>query len=183
MIDKIDYLRNHGFMSGSARTISRIKETGEVFTPTNIVQAMLNMLPTEIFSVDTATFMDNSCGDGQILSEVLIRKLENGGDFENALLSIYGVDLMIDNVELCRNRLLCGFEQFRYIVETNIVCADALTYDYSFTEMTEERRLTEAALRDATVVLSKKAIAKSEKDKLKAIEKAEIKAIANSNKG
>jgi hypothetical protein len=39
---------------------------------------------------------------------------------------------MQDNVEVCRDRLLCGLEQYRHIVEKNIVCADFLTYDCSF---------------------------------------------------
>ena len=76
--------------------------------------------------------MDNSCGDGQFLSEVLIRKIENGIDFESALSTIYGVDLMEDNVKLCQDRLLCGREDLRPIVEQNIVCADALRYHYRF---------------------------------------------------
>jgi hypothetical protein len=63
---------------------------------------------------------------------VLIRKLENGIDFEQALSTIYGVDLMQDNVELCRERLLCGRDDLKHIVEQNIVCADALTYHYRF---------------------------------------------------
>ena len=52
----------------------------------------------------------------------------------NLLLTLpnYGVDLMQDNVDLCRERLLCGREDLRHIVERNIVCHDALTYDYSF---------------------------------------------------
>jgi hypothetical protein len=39
---------------------------------------------------------------------------------------------MEDNVQECRERLLCGREDLRHIVEKNIVCHDALTYDYSF---------------------------------------------------
>lgn len=57
-----------------------------------------------------------------------------GIDFEQALKTIYDVDIMMDNVELCRDRLLCGQEHLRHIVERNIVCHDALTYDYSFGE-------------------------------------------------
>ena len=49
--------------------------------------------------IQKRTFIDNSCGDGQFLSEVLIRKLESGIDFEQALKTIYGVDLMPDNVK------------------------------------------------------------------------------------
>jgi type I restriction-modification system DNA methylase subunit len=121
-------------MSGVERDKLRVKSTGEVFTPTPLVQEMLDHLPEETFTDPTKTFLDNSCGDGQFLSEVLIRKLENGIDFETALSTIYGVDLMPDNVKLCQDRLLCGQEHLRHIVEKNIVCADALTYNYTFGE-------------------------------------------------
>lgn len=119
-------------MSGIERDQSRIKATGEVFTPTPLVQEVLDQLPQELFSDPNKTFLDNSCGDGQFLGEVLIRKVENGSTFEQALSTVYGVDLMQDNVEECRKRLLCGREDLRHIVEKNIVCHDALTYDYSF---------------------------------------------------
>jgi hypothetical protein len=58
--------------------------------------------------------------------------MENGSTFEQALGTVYGVDLMQDNVDECRKRLLCGREDLQHIVERNIVCHDALTYDYSF---------------------------------------------------
>lgn len=128
-------------MSGVARNQLRIKANGEVFTPTPLVNEVLDSLPKELFEDTSKTFLDNSCGDGQFLSEVLIRKLEhiestNGSiteeDFGTALESIYGVDLMEDNVELCQERLLCGFEQFRHIVQNNIIKADGLKYNYSF---------------------------------------------------
>ena len=120
-------------MEGIERDRLRVKQTNEVFTPTPMVQTCLDkILDQTVFLDSTKTFLDYSCGDGQFLSEVLIRKIENGIDFEQALSTIYGVDLMDDNVELCRERLLCGREDLRHIVERNIVCHDALTYDYSF---------------------------------------------------
>jgi len=119
-------------MSGIDRDRARVKATGEVFTPTPLVREILDTLDPTLFTDPTKTFLDPTCGDGQFLGEVLIRKVENGIDFETALGSIYGVDLMQDNVELCRERLLCGRKDLRHIVEKNIVCHDALTYDYSF---------------------------------------------------
>jgi hypothetical protein len=119
-------------MSGIEREKVRVKATGEVFTPTPLVQEILDQLPQEQFSDPAKTFLDPSCGDGQFLGEVLIRKVENGIDFETALSTIYGVDLMEDNVELCRERLLCGREDLRHIVEQNVVCADGLRYHYRF---------------------------------------------------
>lgn len=121
-------------MSGIERDKIRIKSTGEVFTPTPLVQEILDKLDPTLFQAPAKTFLDPSCGDGQFLGEVLIRKMENGIDFETALSTIYGVDLMQDNVDLCRERLLCGREDLRHIVEKNIVCADALTYNYTFGE-------------------------------------------------
>lgn len=128
----IDHIRNRSYMSGVERSQARIKATAEVFTPTDLVQKILDNIPQELFRDPTKIFIDPACGDGQFLGEVLIRKIENGIDFETALSTIYGVDLMPDNVELCRERLLCGREDLRHIVERNIVCHDALTYDYSF---------------------------------------------------
>lgn len=132
--DVIKHARDRSYMGGIERDKLRVKATGEVFTPTELVQAVLDDLPRGLFTDITKTFVDNSCGDGQFLSEVLIRKIENGSTFEQALSTIYGVDLMEDNVSLCRERLLCGQEHLRYIVEKNIVCHDALTYNYCFGE-------------------------------------------------
>lgn len=127
-----DHIQNRSYMSGVDREYTRVKSTGEVFTPTRTVQRILAKIPIDQFTDPAKTFLDNSCGDGQFLGEVLIRKMENGSTFEQALSTIYGVDLMQDNVNLCRERLLCGQKHLQHIVEKNIVCHDALTYDYSF---------------------------------------------------
>jgi type I restriction-modification system DNA methylase subunit len=127
-------------MSGVQRTQARVKATGEVFTPTELVREMLEQIPIDQWQDPTKTFLDNSCGDGQFLGEVVIRKMEHGSTFEQALSTVYGVDLMQDNVDLCRERLLCGRTDLAHIVNRNIVCHDALTYDYSFngTDLNQE---------------------------------------------
>jgi hypothetical protein len=122
-------------MSGLERDATRVKATGEVFTPTTRVQQELDKIEKiqpNSFIDPSNTFIDPGCGDGQFLGEVLIRKIKNGIAFETALSTIYGVDLMPDNVKLCQDRLLCGQEHLRHLVEKNIVCADALTYHYEF---------------------------------------------------
>jgi len=143
----IKHLRDREYMSGTERDQARVKATGEVFTPTELVQEILDQLPQELFTDSTRTFLDPACGDGQFLSEVLIRRLENGIDFETALSTIYGVDLMIDNVDLCRERLLCGQEHLRHIVEENIYQSDGLKFSYDFCSMSETRRKREEKLR------------------------------------
>ena len=139
MLDDIkNYYRTRGYMSGVERDKHRVKQTAEVFTPTPLVQEMLNKLEEQdptLFSDPTKTFLDNSCGDCQFLSEVVIKKMEKSGcSLEEALSTTYGVEFMKDNVIECRIRL-AGPNPSRTvikIVETNIVCADALKYDYSF---------------------------------------------------
>ena len=128
----INHIRDRSYMSGIDREKSRVKATGEVFTPTDIVQQCLDELDQSLFTDCSKTFLDPTCGDGQFLGEVLICKMENSSTFEQALSTIYGVDLMQDNVELCRERLLCGHHHLRHIVEKNIVCADGLRYHYRF---------------------------------------------------
>ena len=135
MLDSyIKHLRDREYMSGVDREVARVKATGEVFTPTPLVQEILDHLDPTLFTDPTKTFIDPACGDGQFLSEVLIRKLEADIPLEVALTTIYGVDLMPDNVKLTQDRLLCGQEHLRHIVDNNIVNADALTYDYTFNQ-------------------------------------------------
>jgi hypothetical protein len=138
--DYIFFVRNREYMSGVERDKLRIKQTAEVFTPTPLVQEMLDKLETEdptLFSDPTKTFLDNSCGDGQFLSEVVIRKIERSGcTLEQAISTIYGVEFMEDNVNECRQRLAGPepTERIWEILNKNIVHHDALTYNYSFGE-------------------------------------------------
>lgn len=132
--------RNHTYMSGIERDKLRVKETAEVFTPTYKVQEMLDNMELEkpdLFTDENKTFLDNSCGDGQFLSEVVIRKMERSNcTLEQALSTTYGVELMEDNVKLCKERLAGPnpTQEILDILDKNIVCHDALTYDYSFGE-------------------------------------------------
>jgi hypothetical protein len=165
----IDHIRNRSYMSGVDRDKSRVKATGEVFTPTSLVQEILDQLPESIFSEIEKTFLEPSCGDGQFLGEILIRKMENGSTFEQALSTIYGVDLMIDNVDLCRERLLCGQEDLRHIVEKNIQCRDALKFGYNFEPMGPARRNTEnkARKKQQKLKIEQEKLAKLEERKKK----------------
>jgi hypothetical protein len=119
-------------MSGIERDKIRKLHSSEYFTPFEKVNERLDSYNISVWQDLESQFLDPTCGDGQFLGEVLIRKIKNGIDFESALSTIYGVDLMQDNVNLCRERLLCGREDLRHIVEQNIICADSLRYHYRF---------------------------------------------------
>lgn len=134
----IEHARNREYMSGVERNRLRVKQTAEVFTPTPLVQEMLDKLEEQdptLFIDNSKTFLDNSCGDGQFLSEVVIRKMERSGcTLEQALSTTYGVEFMEDNAKECRARLAGPnpTPEILAIVEKNIVHHDALTYHYQF---------------------------------------------------
>ena len=133
----------------------RVASHGEVFTAQREVNAMLDLVKQETERIDSR-FLEPACGDGNFLAEILRRKLaavrqryrRSAADCEKyavvSLTSIYGVDILQDNVEACRQRLFgiwdafyaenCGREcreecreAARFILSRNILCGNALT--------------------------------------------------------
>jgi hypothetical protein len=125
LVDTVDFVDIDG---SREHTEEAIKQLGEVFTPTPLVNEMLDKLPSELFINPKKTFLDNSCGNGQFLAAVLKRKMASGILHSVALRTIYGVELNPENAGECRQRLLMGFThpELVAIVENNIICADAL---------------------------------------------------------
>lgn len=83
----------------------RVKALGEVFTPTILVKEMLDALPAECW-LPHKTFLEPSCGNGNFLVAILQRKLQAGHPPLQALQTIWGVDIMNDNVVESRKRML-----------------------------------------------------------------------------
>ena len=137
------------------KTKKRVSDHGEVFTAEREVNAMLNMVKQETERIDSR-FLEPACGTGNFLAEILRRKLEivskryskNQSEYErNAVIavgSIYGIDLLPDNIEECIIRLFNIFDNqysklyrtkctdecrqsIRYILGKNIILGDALT--------------------------------------------------------
>ena len=112
-----------------ARGKERVKQTGEVFTPIDLCVKIVRELPLEKLKNPEATFLDNSCGDGNFLV-TLLKVLCKYHDREHVLNNmIYGVDLMPDNVAEAKKRLGLTEDMVGW---GHIVCADGLVYDYSF---------------------------------------------------
>ena len=127
------YVRGEDYMGNITRDMYRIKKTAEVFTPTDNVLDVLDHMRESSFS-ENESFLDPSCGDGQFLSEVVIKKMSFGHSLEEALSTTYGVEIMEDNVKLCKERLAGPnpSDDILAILDKNIVCADAINYDYKF---------------------------------------------------
>ena len=133
----------------------RVRKHGEVFTAEREVKAMCDLVKDETERIDSR-FLEPACGDGNFLAEILSRKLavvrkkygRSHPDYEkNAVLaasSIYGVDILQDNVLACRERMFSIWdreytavcrkdcseqtrEAVRFIFSRNIVCGNALT--------------------------------------------------------
>ena len=117
--------------SKQVKSKERVANHGEVFTNEREVNAMLDLVKQETERIDSR-FLEPACGTGNFLTEILQRKLavvkkrygKNPPDYEKyavvAVTSIYGVELLQDNVDECR-------EAVKFILHRNILCGDALT--------------------------------------------------------
>ena len=132
------------YVKQKARGTARVKRTAEVFTPTDLCRQMIAEIPEEKLRDPTSTYLDNSCGDGNFLVTLYEVLTKEYGHNETQVLDhqLYGVDLMADNIATVRNRLDIkpGTPAWDHIV-----CADALTYDYSFTPPESQSSMTEEA--------------------------------------
>ena len=121
-------VNEHGYMSGTDRMSDRVKATGEVFTPTDTVIEMIESIGVDNYSKGKSV-LDPACGDGQLLVTVkCLKVLHFGMSDEAALNDIYGVDIMRDNVDLCKKRLGGG----------TIMMGDTLRPENRLDEQTEE---------------------------------------------
>ena len=134
---------------------NRVRAHGEVFTAEREVNAMLDLVKNETERIDSR-FLEPACGNGNFLIKILERKLNVvDGAYKRsqwdwgihamvAASSLYGVELLQDNVTECQSRLFDYFKQryktlyktkisnkylenVLYIFQKNIVCGDALT--------------------------------------------------------
>ena len=129
----------------------RVADHGEVFTPAWMVEAMLDLVKGETERIDSR-FLESACGDGNFLTQILRRKLAAvelkyaKSDFERqhyallALMCIYGIELLPDNIADCRANLLEIFAEYLnlapaddlyraafLVLSQNLVHGDALT--------------------------------------------------------
>ena len=129
----------------------RVADHGEVFTPSWIVDKMLNLVENESTRIESR-FLESACGAGNFLKSVLERKLETvrakygKSEFETrhyallALMSIYGIELLEDNVEECKRELHSIYTNYikvdeqsdwskagNEVIKVNIIQGDALT--------------------------------------------------------
>lgn len=100
-----DRMNDHSYMGEIDRDEYRVKVTAEVFTPTDLVIRMIRECGVDKFAPGK-TVLDPACGDGQFLVAVKwVKVLFHGMTESDALNDIYGIDLMRDNVDLCKKRL------------------------------------------------------------------------------
>ena len=108
----------------------RVKDTGEVFTPPELINKMLDDIGYDWINHDhTKKWLDPTGGSGNFLVELAKRGI--------LLENMYSVDLMPDNVEMMHSRLKKIFgdtEDTAFHLNRNVVQGDALTYHFDFYE-------------------------------------------------
>ena len=119
--------------------------TQEDFTPPEIVDILLQE-QEDLFTDFSKTFCDPCIGIGFIYLEILKRRLEHcktTDDILNAVSTMYGTELMEDNVDECKKNILFEILKFTSshnldindieimkILNHNIVCTDTFKWDY-----------------------------------------------------
>jgi len=105
------------------KSLQRVEDHGEVFTPSTTVEAMLDQVKDETERIDSK-FLEPACGSGNFLVPVLQRKLSTvlerykQSEFEKrnysllAVMSIYGIEILKDNIEECKNNLISALKDF-----------------------------------------------------------------------
>ena len=81
------------------RSKDNVRDNGEVFTPTYIVDEMLDLLPEWVWTDPTHCFLEPSCGNGQFLVRILDRRIKGGIKVENALNTLIGLDISKVNID------------------------------------------------------------------------------------
>lgn len=113
--------------------------TQEFFTPYSIVKRMCDKITDEDWADQTKTFIEPSFGSGQFVVYMVWNRIQHGIDWQTALKTLYGVELMADNVIETRNRVIdlltkLGIEfdeqTARKIMKKNLVCSDFFKWDF-----------------------------------------------------
>lgn len=122
------HLLERSYMSGVQRNQARIRATAEIFTPNDIVERMVTSIGLEKIRDPNKRIIDPACGDGQFLAYILWCRIKAEVPLEKALATLFGIDIMEDNVNLCIKRLSCGSdnEKILGILKNNITEQDAL---------------------------------------------------------
>ena len=121
-------IHNKSVGSDVERSDIRIDSTGEVFTPLELCNLMVNRIPLDVLKDSQSTFIDPSAGNGNFLIALRDRLKEYHSEEYILDNMLYAVELMKDNHKEMCDRLGVSVEHPHY------VCHDALTYDYSFGE-------------------------------------------------
>ena len=120
----------HNELLGSdiERSDERIDLTGEVFTPIKLCQQMIDEIPEEQLKNPNSKFIDPAAGNGNFVIALKQKLIKYHTEDHVLNHMLYAVELMEDNHKEMCERLGVPVDHPHY------VCADALTYDYSFGE-------------------------------------------------
>ena len=80
------------------RNRDNVRNNGEVFTPTPIVDAMNDLVPQSAWNDPSFVFIEPTCGNGQFLTRIFEKRIANGLSIEEALNTIIGMDIPADNI-------------------------------------------------------------------------------------
>ena len=113
--------------------------TNEFFTPYSIIMKMCDKISEEDWSDPEKTFCEPCFGNGQFILAIIYKRLMAGVDLMTTLKTLFGVELMEDNVQETKDRILDMLDKMEIeyhrpsvmkILNKNLVCSDFFKWDF-----------------------------------------------------
>ena len=128
---------------------NRRKVTQEFFTPYSIIKSMCDKIPDEDWADHEKTWLEPCMGDGNFICYIIWNRIQHGVDWQTALKTLYGVELMADNVIECHDRVIDLLDKMNInydketameIMNKNLVCADFFNWDFEHWKYIDDKK-------------------------------------------
>lgn len=140
MIFNIQQFIDHDYATDTRKNRRKGKGgTQEFFTPYSIIKRMCDKIPDDEWSDPEKTWLEPCMGDGNFVCYIIWNRIKHGIDWETALKTVYGVELMADNVIETHDRVIDLLDKMNInydkeiameIMDKNLVCADFFNCDF-----------------------------------------------------
>lgn len=147
IIEKFLNLDNYATDTRVARRKDKETNSQEFFTPYTIVKHMCDKISEADWSNPEKTFLEPSFGNGQFVIFIIYNRIQHGVSWKDALSTLYGIELMSDNVQETKDRIISlltemeiqfNKEEAQKIMDHNLVCSNFFDWDFDNWKPIEE---------------------------------------------
>ena len=155
-IEQFLNIDNYATDTRVARRKDKETNSQEFFTPYSIVKRMCEKVSEEDWKNPEKTFLEPSFGNGQFIIYIIYNRIQHGVSWKDTLSTLYGVELMPDNVQETKDRIISLLSEMEIqfdkeealkIMDHNLVCSDFFKWDFeNWKPIEDEKELQSVAL-------------------------------------